>query len=142
MERIRDKANAERYDRMIQKREAEIAAAKKQIEELQNIEATLRSRQAKLKRDISMIDDILKDGQMTEAHLRMLVDKIYVHEEDGKLSLDIHLKAPFRDHLDIYESGQQTECLVPQDGGFERLEELIMTEGEENHASVDLCEAV
>jgi hypothetical protein len=44
--------------------------------------------------------------------------------------------------LDIYESGQQTECLVPQDGGFERLEELIMTEGEENHASVDLCEAV
>ena len=34
MERIRDKANAERYDRMIQKREEEIAAAKKQIEEL------------------------------------------------------------------------------------------------------------
>ena len=32
MERIRDRANAERYDRMIQKREEEIAAAKKQIE--------------------------------------------------------------------------------------------------------------
>ena len=32
MERIRDKANAERYDRMIRKREAEIAAAQKQIE--------------------------------------------------------------------------------------------------------------
>ena len=29
MERIRDRANAERYDRMIQKREEEIAAAKK-----------------------------------------------------------------------------------------------------------------
>ena len=31
MERIRDKSNAERYDRMIEKREAEIAATKKQI---------------------------------------------------------------------------------------------------------------
>jgi site-specific DNA recombinase len=36
MERIRDKANAERYDRMIAKREEQIAEVKKQIEELQN----------------------------------------------------------------------------------------------------------
>ena len=33
MERIRDKANAERYNRMIAKREEQIAEAKKQIEE-------------------------------------------------------------------------------------------------------------
>ena len=125
MERIRDKANAERYDRMIQKREAEIAAARKQIEELQNIEETLRSRQAKLKRDISMMDDILKEGHLSEAHLRLLVDKIYVHEEDGKLSLDICLKAPFRDHLDIYENGEQTECWVPHSYGFELLDDII-----------------
>lgn len=75
MERIRDKANAERYNRMIHKRETEIAAARKQIEELQNIEETLRSRQAKLKRDISMMDDILKEEHLTEAHLRLLVEK-------------------------------------------------------------------
>lgn len=82
---------------MIQKREAEIAAAQKQIEELQNIEETLRNRQAKLKRDTSMMNDILKEGHLSKAHLSLLVDKIYVHEEDGKLSLDICLKAPFRD---------------------------------------------
>lgn len=132
MERIRDKANAERYDRMIQKREAEIAAAQKQIEELQNIEATLRSRQAKLKRDISMMDDILKEGHLSEAHLRLLVDKIYVHEEDGKLSLDICLKAPFRDHLDIYENGEQTECWVPHSYGFELLDDIIPNNLHEN----------
>ena len=34
MERIRDKANAERYDRMIAKREEQITEAKKQIEEI------------------------------------------------------------------------------------------------------------
>ena len=132
MERIRDKANAERYDRMIQKREAEIAAAQKQIEELQNIEETLRGRQAKLKRDISMMDDILKEGRLSEAHLRLLVDKIYVHEEDGKLSLDICLKAPFRDHLDIYENGEQTECWIPHSYGFELLDDVIPNNLHEN----------
>ena len=132
MERIRDKANAERYDRMIQKREAEIAAAQKQIEELQNIEETLRSRQAKLKRDISMMDDVLKEGHLSEAHLRLLVDKIYVHEEDGKLSLDICLKAPFRDHLDIYENGEQTECWIPHSYGFELLDDVIPNNLHEN----------
>ena len=121
MERIRDKANAERYDRMIAKREEQIAEAKKQIEELQNISEMLRSRQAKLKRDISLIDDILREGKMSEAHLRMLVEKILVHEEDGRLDLDIRLKAPFRDHLDVFENGAQTDCFPTADFDYDRL---------------------
>ena len=121
MERIRDKANAERYDRMIAKREEQITEAKKQIEDLQNISETLRSRQAKLKRDISLIDDILREGKMSEAHLRMLVEKILVHEEDGKLDLDIRLKAPFRDHLDIFDNGEQTDCIPSMDFDYDRL---------------------
>ena len=121
MERIRDKTNAERYDRMIAKREEQIAEAKKQIEELQNISEMLRSRQAKLKRDISLIDDILRDGKMSEAHLRMLVEKILVHEEDGKLDLEIRLKAPFRDHLDVFENGEQTDCFASTDFDYDRL---------------------
>ena len=121
MERIRDKANAERYDRMIAKREEQIAEVKKQIEELQNISEMLRSRQAKLKRDISLIDDILREGKMSEAHLRMLVEKILVHEEDGKLDLEIRLKAPFRDHLDVFENGEQTDCFASTDFDYDRL---------------------
>ena len=121
MERIRDKANAERYDRMIAKREEQIAEAKKQIEELQNISEMLRSRQAKLKRDISLIDDILREGKMSEAHLRMLVEKILVHEEDGRLDLEIRLKAPFRDHLDVFENGAQTDCFPSADFDYDRL---------------------
>lgn len=125
MERIRDKANAERYDRMIAKREEQITEAKKQIEELQNISEMLRSRQAKLKRDISLIDDILREGKMSEAHLRMLVEKILVHEEDGKLDLEIRLKAPFRDHLDIFENGAQTDCFPSADFDYDRLGTVI-----------------
>ena len=125
MERIRDKANAERYDRMIQKREEEIAAAKKQIEELQNISTVLRERQSKLKRDISMIDDILSEGKMSEAHLRMLVEKIYIHESDGKISLNIRIKAPFRSHIDVYDNGELTEQYGDLDFDWERLAPLI-----------------
>lgn len=125
MERIRDKANAERYDRMIAKREEQIAEAKKQIEELQNISEMLRSRQAKLKRDISLIDDILREGKISEAHLRMLVEKILVHEEDGRLDLEIRLKAPFRDHLDIFENGAQTDCFPSADFDYDRLGAVI-----------------
>lgn len=128
MERIRDKANAERYDRMIAKREEQIAETKKQIEELQNISEMLRSRQAKLKRDISLIDDILREGKMSEAHLRMLVEKILVHEEDGKLDLEIRLKAPFRDHLDIFENGAQTDCFLSADFDYDRLGAIIYGE--------------
>ena len=129
MERIRDRSHAERYDRMIQKREEEIAAAKKQIEELQNISAVLRDRQTKLKRDISMIDDILAEGAMTEAHLRMLVEKIYVQETDGKLSLDIQIKAPFRTHLDVYENGTLTERYGALDFDWDRLARLLYGDG-------------
>ena len=106
---------------MIAKREEQIAEAKKQIEELQNISEMLRSRQAKLKRDISLIDDILREGKMSEAHLRMLVEKILVHEEDGRLDLEIRLKAPFRDHLDIFENGAQTDCFPSADFDYDRL---------------------
>lgn len=125
MERIRDKANAERYDRMIAKREEQIAEAKKQIEELQNISEMLRSRQAKLKRDINLIDDILREGKMSEAHLRMLVEKILVHEEDGRLDLEIRLKAPFRDHLDVFENGVQADCFPSADFDYDRLGAVI-----------------
>lgn len=125
MERIRDKSNAERYDRMIAKREEQIAEAKKQIEELQSISEMLRSRQAKLKRDISLIDDILQDGEMSEAHLKMLVEKILVHEEDGKLDLEIRLKAPFRDHLDIFENGERTDSILSAEFDYDRLGAII-----------------
>ena len=108
MERIRDKANAPRYDRMIAKREEQIEQAKKKIAELENLGQTIRSRQAKLKKDISLIDEILADGCITEAHLRLLIEKIYVYETEEGISLDIKIKAPFQNHTDTYENGVLT----------------------------------
>lgn len=121
MERIRDKANVERYDRMIQKREAEIASIKKQLAELESLEDTLKTRQAELKRDIRMMDDILAEGNISESNLRLLVEKIYISEHDGKLDVDIHLKAPFRTHVDFYEKGEVVESGASLLYDFDRL---------------------
>ena len=121
MERIRDKANVERYDRMIQKREAEIASIKKQLAELESLEDTLKTRQAQLKRDIRMMDDILSEGNISESNLRLLVEKIYIAEHDGKLDVDIHLKAPFRTHVDFYEKGEVVESGASLLYDFDRL---------------------
>ena len=74
----------------------------------------IRSRQAKLRKDIGLIDDILADGNLTEAHLRLLVEKIYVYENDGGLSLDIHIKAPFQNHTDSYENGVLTGSQIEE----------------------------
>ena len=114
MERIRDKENAQRYDRMIAKREEQIANAQKRIEELENIGQIIRSRQAKLRKDIGLIDDILADGKISEAHLRMLIERIYVYETEGGLSLEIKIKAPFQNHTDSYENGVLTNSEIEE----------------------------
>ena len=114
MERIRDKENAQRYDRMIAKREEQIANAQKRIAELENIGQTIRSRQAKLRKDIGLIDDILADGKISEAHLRMLIERIFVYETEGGLSLEIKVKAPFQNHTDSYENGVLTNSEIEE----------------------------
>ena len=114
MERIRDKENTQRYDRMIAKREEQIANAQKRIEELENIGQIIRSRQAKLRKDIGLIDDILADGKISEAHLRMLIERIFVYETEGGLSLEIKVKAPFQNHTDSYENGVLTNSEIEE----------------------------
>ena len=114
MERIRDKANAERYDRMIAKREEQIAQARKRIAELENIGQVLKTRQAKLKKDIGLMDDILSEEKISEAHLRMLIEKIYVYETAEGISLDIRVKAPFQNHTDTYENGVLTASEIEE----------------------------
>lgn len=126
MERIKDKANAQRYDRMIEKREVEIAALKNQVAELESIEEVLRQRQTEMKRDIRMMDDILTHGKISEANLRILVDKIYVSEAHGKLDLEICLKAPFRSHVDHYENGELVAVDGSLDFDFDRLGAILM----------------
>jgi len=110
MERIHDKANAERYNKMIEKRELEIAQSRERIENYQNIEATVQKRKAGMKHSIDLLDEIVANGGISDTHLRMLIDGVYVDEIDGKLEIEICLKADFMPHYDEYgELGELAE---------------------------------
>ena len=103
MERIADKANADRYDRMIEKREHEIIKAREQIENYRDMDAAFKKKRAESKKSLSLLDEIIENEGISDTHLRMLVDQIIVSELDGKLDIEICLKAAFRGHYDIYD---------------------------------------
>ncbi len=127
LERIRDRDNAERYTRMIEKREAEKEAIRKRIADLENLSDTIRRKQVSFKRDIGMIDDILASDGISEAQLRLFIDGIRISEtEDGRLDVNIAIKAPFRTHSDEYDETMQTmERSSALDFDFDRLAPIL-----------------
>lgn len=127
LERIRDRDNAERYTRMIEKREAEKEAVRKRIADLENLSDTIRRKQISIKRDIGMIDDILAADGISEAQLRLFIEGIRITEvEGGKLDVNIAIKAPFRTHSDEYDETMQTmERSFALDFDFDRLAPLL-----------------
>ena len=63
-----------------------------------------------MKSSIDILGEIVKEGAISDSNLRLLIDDIVISECGGKLSINIHLKAAFRSHLDIYdENGQLTD---------------------------------
>lgn len=75
MERIQDKANAERYDRMIEKRELEIIKPREQIENYEDMDAAVKKKRSEAKKNIDLLDEIIANGSISDIHLRMLVNK-------------------------------------------------------------------
>lgn len=104
MERIRDKANTERYNRMIEKKEMELDNTKKEIEKFTNLEQEVKNRRSKIKTSIDLLDDILASRNISETHLRMLIEKIIITEKDGQLDVEFQVKADFQTHSKILVS--------------------------------------
>ena len=63
-----------------------------------------------MKKIIDLLDSIVADGAISDAHLRMLVDKITVSGVNSKLKVQIDLNGRFRMHFDSYDdSGDMTD---------------------------------
>ena len=103
MERIRDKAHADIYDVMLQKRDEAIQSAEQQINEYRDAQASLEARKESMQPGIDLLDAITSEGSVSDAHLRMFVNKVYLHEQDGKLRVEFVLNADFQTHLDLYD---------------------------------------
>ena len=90
MERISDKAHAEMYNEMIAKREAEIADLQSKIEENKRYDEISSKKSVELKSTAELLDEILSQPHISDADLRMLVEKVLVHQNEDK-SLDVEL---------------------------------------------------
>ena len=110
MERIRDKAHADIYDVMLQKRDEAIQSAEQQINEYRDAQASIEARKESMRSSIDLLDAITSEGSVSDAHLRMFVNKVYLHEQDGKLRVEFVLNADFQTHLDLYDqNGELTD---------------------------------
>ena len=63
-----------------------------------------------MKENVDLIEQIIKEGAISDANLRLLVDSIVISEKDKKLHIKINLNAKFDCHKDCYDAeGNLTE---------------------------------
>ena len=110
LERIRDKEHTEIYTRMLKLCEDDIERLKNEIAAITDYSATIKKRKAELKESVDLIEQIIQEGAISDANLRLLVDSIVISEKDRKLHIKINLNAKFDCHKDYYDAeGNLTE---------------------------------
>ena len=110
LERIRDREHADVYTEMLVKCEADIKRIQEKIHSIKDYNDTIKKRKAEIKNSVKIIEEILEEGAISDANLRLLVEKIIITEKDKKLNIKIKLNAKFQGHKDCYdENGNLTE---------------------------------
>ncbi|MBQ3265830.1 MAG: hypothetical protein IJH07_08670 [Ruminococcus sp.] len=110
LERIRDKAHEEIYTKMLMTCDEDIERIKQEMYSITHYNATIKKRKAEMKESIDIIEQIIEEGEISDANLRLLVDSIVISEKDKKLHITINLNARFEQHKDCYdEDGNLTE---------------------------------
>lgn len=98
LERLRDKERADVYTQMLEKRENDIDTLSKRIAELEDMDNTIKKRKAEISSSIEIFNKIIDDGTISDSDLRMLIDKINISEQNGKLDISIILNGKFKEH--------------------------------------------
>lgn len=93
---------------MLEKCESDIQKLEDEIKSIQDYNSTIKKRKAEMKDSVEIIEEIIKEGAISDANLRLLVNKIIIFEKGKKLK--IKLNAKFQRHKDCYnDNGIVTE---------------------------------
>ena len=84
---------------MIEKCVSQIAWLEKEINSILDYNATIKSRKSDIKSTIELLEKIIQEGEISDANIRMLVNKIVVNERNGMISIQIKLNAKFTNHI-------------------------------------------
>lgn len=83
---------------MIEKRENEIAELERKAHDCCEYDKVCKQRQTALKSTSALLDDILSEGRISDANLRMLVNGVTVHQnEDKSLDVSFEMNGDFAD---------------------------------------------
>ena len=98
IERINDREHAAIYNSMIEKREAEIAELTQKIEDCRKFDELSKKRREELMSTAELLDEVLLEPYISDTNIRLLVRKIYVHEnKDGSLDVTLEFNGDFDD---------------------------------------------
>lgn len=104
IERIRDMENRATYDRILEKRKVEIENLKTKIQDILNMEQTVKKRKKEIKESIDILDGIIAEGAISNVNLRLLIKEIIVLDmENNELALVIVMNAPFGEYGEIFD---------------------------------------
>lgn len=98
MERIKDKENMSIYDKMIERRKEDIQKYRLEIEQIENIDKTVKERKKAMQNSVDLLGQILKEKKLSHANLCLLIEKILIYENENGLKIDICFKAPVTDN--------------------------------------------
>ena len=107
LERIRDKEHAEVYDEMLTACENDIKKISQELYDIQNYSETIKKRKSEMKQTVDLIEEIVKEGKISNANLRQLIDKIIIYESGDGLRIQINLNAAFTEHMLILDENSQ-----------------------------------
>lgn len=91
MERIKDKANAERYTALITRLTADQEKARLELISLETHDAKLRRKRRELTKRISSLDEVLKNTLIDEADLRRLTECIELKQNGKTVEVKVKL---------------------------------------------------
>ena len=107
MERITDKAHADMYSEMIKKREGEISDLKIRISECRRLDEVSSQKSSQLRSTAELLDEILSQPKISDSDLRMLVEKVLVHQnEDKSLDVQFIFNGAFEQSVTKYDDEQ------------------------------------
>ena len=91
IDRMNDREHSELYNKMIADREKQIADLQQKINDCREFDRVSKEKHKSLKKTSEVIDEIIDEGHISDAHLRMLVRKVTIHQNEDK-SLDINFE--------------------------------------------------
>ena len=73
-----------------------------------------------MKRTIDLIEEIIKEGEISDVNLRMLVEKIIIYDTSEGLRIEVRLNADFTEHMIIFnkDGEKQADIKVLEKGNY------------------------